>query len=130
MEGRVTPPERITSPTRGLPPPCKQPLTLLIKYAIYRGHNRYRRIPITGGRTPIESFIQQLAACLALKMWGTYHVKSEKFHVIYTEKRKFKRNELRPSCSGKLIVVAVQLLFDNAFAFEISYIFNDLNLAG
>ena len=68
MEGRVSPPERITSPTLRLPPPCKQPLKLLIKYAIYRGHNKQRRIPITGGRTPIESFIQQLAACLALKM--------------------------------------------------------------
>ena len=60
-------------------------------------------------------------------MWGICHVKSEKFHVIYMEKRKW--NELRPSCSGKLIVVAVQLLFDSAFAFEISYIYNDLNFA-
>ena len=95
-------------------------------------HNKHRRIRITGGRTPIESFIQQLAACFFAKnvgRIGTY-VKSEKFHVIYTEKRKFKRNELRPSCSGRLIVVAVQLLFDNAFAFEISYIYNDLNLTG
>ena len=68
MDGRVTPPEQITSPTWGLPHPCKRPLKLLIKYAIYRGHNKQRRIPITGGRTPIESFIQQLAACLVLKM--------------------------------------------------------------
>jgi len=68
MDGRVTLPEQITSPTWGLPPPCKHPLKLLIKYAIYRGDNKQRRIPTTGGRTPIESFIQQLAACLALKM--------------------------------------------------------------
>ena len=62
MNGRVTPSEQITSPTWGLPPPCKHPLKLLIKYAIYRGHDEQRRVPITGGRTPIESFIQQLAA--------------------------------------------------------------------
>ena len=71
MDGRMCHfAERITSPSwgRGLPPPCKKPLKLLIKYAIYRGHNIHRRIPMTGGRTPIEPFIQQLAACLALKM--------------------------------------------------------------
>ena len=37
-------------------------LELLIKYAIYRGHNIQPRIPITGGRTLVESFIQQTAA--------------------------------------------------------------------
>ena len=72
MNGRVTPSEQITSPTWGLPPPCKHPLKLLIKNTpyidIYRGHDEQRRVPITGGRTPIESFIQQLAAFLALKM--------------------------------------------------------------
>ena len=26
MDKRVTPPKRVTSPTRGLPPPCKQAL--------------------------------------------------------------------------------------------------------
>ena len=28
MERRVTPPKRVTSPTRGPPPPCKQALSL------------------------------------------------------------------------------------------------------
>ena len=28
MDRRVTPPRRVTSPTRGLPPPCKQALTV------------------------------------------------------------------------------------------------------
>ena len=27
MDGRVTPPKRVTSPTWGPPPPCKQALT-------------------------------------------------------------------------------------------------------
>ena len=30
MDRRVTPPKRVTSPTLGPPPPCKQALTLLL----------------------------------------------------------------------------------------------------
>ena len=35
MDRRVTPPKRVTSPTLGPPPPCKQALTLLLFFDVF-----------------------------------------------------------------------------------------------
>ena len=48
MDGRVTPPERVTSPTLGSPPPCKQALKGL-KTIGPDGSLRSRRLPPGGG---------------------------------------------------------------------------------
>jgi len=35
MDRRVTPPKRVTSPTSGPPPPCKQALTHVVLHGVF-----------------------------------------------------------------------------------------------
>ena len=46
MDRRVTPPKRVTSPTWGPPPPCKQALRLLVYGSAGRARNYVQLEPV------------------------------------------------------------------------------------